>query len=97
MKISGIMKLRLVVTILFVMMIVAIGISFVVANEELAAEEEFINSLSSNEIDQLSSIYSNYPNYDHTGLYSISGWLMFIVTGILFFLMFRVWKTPNIY
>lgn len=97
MKISGIMKLRLVVTILFIMMIVAIGISFAVATEEMEAEDEFFNSLTGDEIDQLSDIYSKYPGDDNTGLYSLSGLLMYAVAIALFFLMLRVWKTNNIY
>ena len=97
MNISGIMKLRLVITILFIMMIVAIGISFAVASEEIEIEEEFLNSLTDDEINQLVDIYSNYPEYDNTVLYTLSGWLMYIVTGALFFLTIRIWKTNNIY
>ena len=97
MNISGIMKLRLVITILFIMMIVAIGISFAVASEEIEIEEEFLNSLTDDEINQLVDIYSNYPGSDYSGMYLVTGWMMYIITGILFFLTLRVWKTNNIY
>ena len=96
-EISGIMKLRLVVTILFLMMIVILGISVIVTNIELNEEEEFYNSLTSDELEQLSNIYSKYEGSDYSNMYLITGWMMYIATGILFFLMLRLWKTNNIY
>ena len=96
-EISGIIKLRLVVTILFIMMITILGISVMVTNMELAEEEEFYNSLSSDELDQLTNIYSDYEGSDYSGMYLVTGWMMYIATGVLFFLMLRVWKTNNIY
>lgn len=96
-EISGIMKLRLVVTILFLMMITILGISVMVTNMELTEDEEFYSSLTDDELNQLSNIYSNHEGSDYSNMYLVTGWMMYIVTGTLFFFMLRVWKTNNIY
>ena len=96
-EISGIMKLRLVVTILFLMMIIILSVSVIVTNMELADDEKFYSSLTDDKLDQLSDIYSNYEGSDYSSMYLVTGWMMYIATGVLFFLTLRVWKTNNIY
>jgi len=93
---SGILKLRLVITALFLMMVISVAISIYIANDELQAEEEFFGSLTSDEIYDIQRIYSDYPEVDDSG-YAFAGWMLYAVTGVLFFLMIKVWQTPSIY
>ena len=93
---KGIMKLRLVVTFLFLMMIVTIALSFVVSDIEYEAELEFYDELTEDEWDELIEIYEKYPTSDTVGIYGNIGICLYIVTGGLFILMVKVWGIQNI-
>ena len=94
---TGIMKLRIAITVLFLIMIISITLSIITVTIENNDADDFVNSLTDDEIDQLVDIYSEYPSSDYNSLYAFSGWSMYVVTGMLFFLMVRVWKTDKIY
>ena len=91
MELRGICKLRLFVTFLFVAMIVYIFLIMSSADIDIDAEGEFFESLSSDEIDTLEDIYSDFPDTGTTDNYELAGYIGYIVTGALFILMYKVW------
>lgn len=96
MKLRGIVKLRLLVTILFVLMVFTLLGSLLVGEIETSAENAFYNRLSYDELDAMESIFSKYPNTNTDSIYMILGWTLYLVTGILFFVMLKVWQVEKI-
>jgi len=87
---SGMMKLRLSVTFLFLLMFGYFYLVFSAADVDLQAEYEFYDSLSENEIDTLINIYENYPETNTDSSYELAGYLQWFVIGGLFILMIKV-------
>jgi len=96
MEISGIMKLRFAVTFLFLLMCLQFFLIISASDIDYDAEIKFYDSLSENEIDTLVDIYEKYPETDTYSSYELAGYLIYFVTGGLFILMIKVWKTKQI-
>jgi len=95
-KLSGIMKLRLVITFLFLMMTVTIVLSFVVDDIEYGLESKFYDELTENEMDELIEIYEKYPISNTGVMYEVLGFCIYITTGGLFILTIKVWMIRKI-
>ena len=100
MELSGIKKLRLVITILFLLSALLTISTLIIGSIEQNNEQQFIEQLTWEDYDTLNEIYNSYPTSGVVVpdmVYSMLGWLLYIITGMLFFLMVRVWNTNNIY
>ena len=96
MKITGIMKLRLATTFLFILIVGYLFIIMSSADIDLNIEEEFYMSLSDEQIDTLEDIFINYPETDTDQNYELAYYLSLIITGGLFILMIKVWTIKRI-
>jgi len=96
MKIKGIIKLRLVITLLFAITLLAIVLSIYAVDKETQADEEFFDNLSADDIYELNRISSSYPEKGQSDLYNFTGSLVYIVAAGLFFLMIKVWSIDKI-
>jgi len=96
MNLSGIWKLRLVVTFLFLLMCFQLFLVMFASDIDYDTEIEFYDSLSENEIDTLINIYEKYPEVNTDSSYELSGYLILLVTSGLFILMIKVWQVKRI-
>ena len=97
MNISGIWKLRLVVTFLFILIVGYLYLIISSADIDFQAEDEFYYSLTTDEIETIQEIYRDYPVTGTDSSYELAGYLIYIVGGGLFILMIKVWTTDSIY
>jgi len=109
-KLSGIMKLRLGITTVFLLLILSIIIGFYVVAVDTAAEEVFyerltnkdiddlnrIYELTDKDVDDLNRIYEKYPITNTENIIPIAGYLVWAVVLILSYLMYKVWNVKEI-
>ena len=96
MKTTGIIKLRLAVTFLFILMAGYLFIIMSSGDIDLDAEEEFYISLSDEQINTLEDIYSTFPDTGTDSNYQLAYYLGLIIAGGLFILMIKVWTIKRI-
>ena len=96
-NISGIWKLRIAITLLFVIIVTSLGLSMYAVNIETNTDTDFYNGLSESEMDQLESIFSKYPDTNISSIYEFAGLLVWLLAAGLFILMIKVWNIKTIY
>jgi len=97
MVLDGMMKLRIAMTILFIVIVISLIISFMAVDTEEKEFNEWYNTLTTEEISQLQDLHSNFP-YEgkSSNLYMLSGIFIWSLVIGLFILMIKVWTTKNI-
>ena len=95
-KLSGIVKLRLVITVMFLIALASVIVSIWAVTIELDAEAEFYEKLTWDDRDDLERIFAKYPDTGTTGILMLSGYMIYFITGMLFFLMYKVWNVKEI-
>jgi len=95
-KLSGMMKLRLGITVVFLLLILSIIIGFYVVAVDTTAEEVFYERLTNEDIDDLNRIFGKYPLTNTESIIPIAGYLVWAVVLILSYLMYKVWNVKEI-
>jgi hypothetical protein len=96
MKLSGIMKLRLVITIAFLVLLTSVLISIWTVTIDFDAETDFYEKLTWEDENDLERIFAKYPDTGTTSILIISGYMIYFVTAILGFLTWKVWNVKKI-
>ena len=100
MELNGMKKLRLTITILFLLAALLTISTIIAGSINMNNEQQFLEELTWEDYDTLNDIYNRYPTKGMVVpdiVYSMLGWLLYIITGLLFFLMVKVWKVQAIY
>lgn len=96
-KLSGMMKLRLGITGVFLLMVVSLVISFFSVATDTSADEIFYERLTTEDVNDMNRIYNKYPD---TGMMDsileAAGYMFWIAMLGISYLMFRVWKVKEI-
>jgi len=95
MKLSGIMKLRLGVTIVFLLIVVSMAIGFYVVTVETEADEIFYERLTTEDVNDMNRIYNKYPDTGTDGILEGAGYLVWIAILGISYLMFKVWNVKR--
>ena len=96
MNISGIQKLRYMITFLLFCYIMIYIIAIIQLNIEDDADLEWINSLNDDEVDTLLDLYDRYPTTNTSGFNNILLILNWSIGGGLFIVFLKVWRTEVI-
>jgi len=95
-KLSGIMKLRLGVTMVFLLLVVSMAIGFYVVTVDTEADEVFYERLTTEDVNDMNRIYGKYPNTGTDGILEGAGYLVWIAILGISYLMFKVWNVKEI-
>lgn len=96
MKISGMMKLRLAITVVFLMLITSLLIGIYVVSMETKADEMFAEKLTWDDIDDMERINAKYPETNTGGILEFSGVMIWIAIAMVSYLMYKVWNVKEI-
>lgn len=97
MILSGMMKLRVAITMLFMIIVISLLLSFMAVDTEEKEIDMWYDTLSDVEIEELNELYTNFPyESESDNLYEVSGLLVWLLTGGLFILMIKVWQVEDI-
>lgn len=100
MNISGMLKLRLIITTLFILSATVLVFSYIIGTVDADSEREFSERLTWDDYYALNEIYDKYPSSTFVIpfiIYEMVGWFMIIMTGMLFVLTIKVWFIHAIY
>lgn len=95
-KLSGIMKLRLGVTVVFLLLAVSMVIGFYVVYTDEVADEVFTERLTTEDVNDMNRIYLKYPDTGTDGILEVAGYLVWIAILGISYLMFKVWNVKEI-
>ena len=96
MKLSGMMKLRLGITVVFLLLIVSLVVSLYANRLETNADEVFYERLTTEDIDDMNRVFGKYPITNTEDFLLIVGLLVWIAVLGISYLMYRVWNVKEI-
>jgi len=66
------------------------------ANIDFDTEANFYESLTWEDRNDLERIFAKYPDTGTTNIFALSGYMIYLVTAMLFFLTYKVWTIKEI-
>jgi len=96
-KMSGIKKLRLGITLVFLLLVGSVVIGWYVTSIETEADEVFFERLTTEDINDIDRIFNKYPNVDFANRFlELAGVFVWIAILGVSYLMYKVWKVKEI-
>ena len=95
-KLSGMMKLRLGITVVFLLLVLSMVIGFYVVYAEGVADRTFAERLTTGDAKDMNRIFSKYPDTGTDGILEAAGYMVWIAILGISYLMFKVWNVKEI-